>query len=137
MKNKSNFDLLQGLYATLPDKMIEDFAVKSPEHGGSNYVHVVTHLRHTLEATEKQIDEIRLFLYERQCKAYSLNEAVADIAQIAGQKGYYSGDSRADIAEFISWAKEFEFKKLGVIWGESEDYMDEIEKFTESKLKKD
>ena len=37
-----------------------------------------------------------------------LLETVADIAYSAGEAGYFSGDSRADVNEFIHWAKIFE-----------------------------
>lgn len=69
-------------------------------------------------------------------KQYSLCEAVADIAYAAGVKKYYGGDSRADIAQFISWAEEFEKKHKGVEWGvgDAPDYIDTIDAFLESKL---
>lgn len=68
---------------------------------------------------------------------YSLCEAVADIAYIAGYKHHYSGDSRGDMASYISWAQEFEKKWKGKEWGAddtTDDYMDEITKFAESKI---
>ena len=37
-----------------------------------------------------------------------LLETVSDISYYAGQKRYYSGNSREGIANFIWWAKEFE-----------------------------
>lgn len=62
-------------------------------------------------------------------------ETVADIAYMAGQRGYYSGDSRADMQQFIAWAEEFEGLHAGVDWNESElDYMWEIEAFAAAKL---
>ena len=68
-------------------------------------------------------------------KVYSLCEAVADIAYIAGDDGYYTGDSRKDIADFISWAKEFEEKHKGIEWGVNSetDYIDAITEFAKSK----
>lgn len=70
-------------------------------------------------------------------KTYSLCEAVADIALLAGQREFYSGDSRADISEFIRWAQEFEEINKGVEWGvtDGREYIDEIEKFAEEKMK--
>lgn len=69
---------------------------------------------------------------------YSLCEAVADIAFIAGEEKYYSGNARQDIADFIEWAKEFEKINEGVEWGVNSemDYPDAIEEFTYSKIKK-
>lgn len=76
----------------------------------------------------------------------SLLEAVADISQMAGASGFYSGDSRQDIKLYIQWAIEFEKIHLGVKWGQDEtmpdgkkfpfdsDYMLAIEKFAELKL---
>lgn len=37
-----------------------------------------------------------------------LLETLADIAYIAGESKYFTGDSRADVNEFILWAREFE-----------------------------
>lgn len=65
-----------------------------------------------------------------------LLEALADIAYLAGQKGFFSGDSRNDIAEFIVWAKEFEEVHDETDWDEV-DYMDTIEAFTLNKLRID
>jgi hypothetical protein len=76
---------------------------------------------HTLKHT---IEEVKLF------------EAIADISFLAGQKGFFSGDSRTDIAEFITWAKEFEALNEETNWDE-EDYCDAIERFTLNKLRVD
>lgn len=68
---------------------------------------------------------------------YSLCEAVADIAYIAGHKLHYTGNSRGDMADYISWAKEFEKKWKGKEWGADntvDDYIDEITKFAELKI---
>lgn len=63
-----------------------------------------------------------------------LLEALADIAYIAGQRGFFSGDSREDIAEFISWAKEFEALNEDTDWDET-DYQQAIEAFMDNKLR--
>lgn len=70
-------------------------------------------------------------------KIYSFAEALADISYIAGTKGFYGGNSREDIANFITWAEEFEQINKGVEWGISEnpDYIDAITEFTEKKIK--
>lgn len=67
---------------------------------------------------------------------YSLCEAVADIAYIAGQQNFYSGDSRSDISTFIEWAKEFERINNSIQWGVDEgmDYIDAIYSFTIKKI---
>ena len=65
-----------------------------------------------------------------------LFEAIADIAFMAGQKGFCSGDSRADIAEIISWAKEFEAMHEETDWDEV-DYVAAIEAFVAHKLRID
>lgn len=65
-----------------------------------------------------------------------LLEALADIAYLAGQKGFFSGDSREDIAEFISWAREFETVHEDTNWDEV-DYYDTLEAFTLNKLRID
>lgn len=62
-----------------------------------------------------------------------LLETTADIAYLAGSAGYYSGDSRADIADFIWWAEEFEKIHSCTDWGE-EDYMLAIEAYVEDRL---
>lgn len=53
-------------------------------------------------------------------------ESLADIAYSAGINRYYSGDSRADMNNFIHWAKEFEDVNKDTDWHE-EDYMLAIE----------
>lgn len=65
--------------------------------------------------------------------AIKLHETIADLAYLAGVKQFYSGDSRADISMFISWAKEFEVNNKHTDW-KVVDYMLEIESFAESKL---
>lgn len=62
-----------------------------------------------------------------------LLETVADIAYYAGQIGYYSGNSREDILNFIFWAREFDKFHKDTNWDTS-DYMLTIEKYTEDKL---
>jgi len=67
-------------------------------------------------------------------EANKLFESIADIAYMAGQKGFASGDSRCDVAEFIKWAKEFEAMHEDTNWDEI-DYCDTIEAFADIKLK--
>jgi len=62
-----------------------------------------------------------------------LLETLADIAYHAGQQGYYTGDSRADINTFIYWAHEFEKQHASTDWGDT-DYMLEIERYVMTKL---
>ncbi len=62
-----------------------------------------------------------------------LLETVADIAYMAGQQGYYSGDSRRDMADFIFWAKTFQKKHRETEW-EIVDYILLIEEFTNEQL---
>jgi hypothetical protein len=67
---------------------------------------------------------------------FKLFEAIADIAFIAGQKGFFSGDSRTDINEFITWAQEFEDMHEDTNWDDI-DYQESIEAFTGNKLRID
>jgi len=69
-------------------------------------------------------------------EANKLFEAIADIAFLAGQKGFFSGDSREDIAEFIKWANEFETIHEDTNWDEV-DYITCMEAFTLNKLRID
>lgn len=62
-----------------------------------------------------------------------LLEAVADISYYAGQKGYFSGNSREDILNFIWWAKEFQHFHKDTDWN-STDYILMIEAFAQDKL---
>lgn len=62
-----------------------------------------------------------------------LNETIADIAYIAGYRQHYSGNSRTDIAIYISWAREFESIHQYTDWDE-DDYMLKVEEFTNYKL---
>jgi hypothetical protein len=69
-------------------------------------------------------------------KTYSLCEAVADIAFIAGEKKYYNGNSRQDIEDIIHWAIEFEEMYKNIEWGveSSPDYIETITSFAETKI---
>lgn len=72
---------------------------------------------------------------ERSRGRYDFHEVIADICYQAGITGYYSGDSRADISLFVEWAHQFEDMHAQTEWGTGDnDYMTEIEKFTETKL---
>ena len=62
-----------------------------------------------------------------------LLETLADIAYHAGQQGYYTGDSRADVTTFIYWAHEFEQQYAETDWGVT-NYMLEIERYVAAKL---
>ena len=70
-------------------------------------------------------------------KTYSLCEAVADIAYLAGRNGFRTDDSREGISLFIQWAEEFERENQDVEWGIDidMDYIDEIIGFTLNKIK--
>lgn len=68
-----------------------------------------------------------------------LLETATDIAYIAGGRKYYSGDSRADIATFVEWARAFE--ALRVVDSETceetfmgKDYMTAVEEWTSNHL---
>lgn len=65
-----------------------------------------------------------------------LFESIADIAFMAGQRGFCSGDSRSDVAEFIKWGKEFEDTHEDTDWDEL-DYLETIEAFLNTKLRID
>lgn len=67
-------------------------------------------------------------------KNYRIFETIADISYIAGYKNHYSGNSRTDIGEYISWANEFEKIHAKTNWDEK-DYMLMVEKFTMEKIK--
>jgi hypothetical protein len=69
-----------------------------------------------------------------QDTTYSLFEAIADIAYIAGEHHFNSGNSREDNRNFIIWGKEFEKANQGTRWGEDKDYIDTITEYTETKL---
>lgn len=62
-----------------------------------------------------------------------LLETLADISYIAGYEKYYSGDSRADIREYIWWAEEFERIHANTNWDKL-DYILTIDAFTENKI---
>ena len=64
-----------------------------------------------------------------------LLESLADIAYYAGESRYFTGNSRADVSEFIRWAKEFEEKNKDEDW-DSRDYILEIREFFMSKIDK-
>ena len=64
----------------------------------------------------------------------SLLETLADISYLAGNDKYYSADSRADINNFIWWAKQFEDLHKKTNW-DSVDYMTTIEAFANEKFR--
>lgn len=66
-------------------------------------------------------------------KNYKLYETIADISYIAGEKKYYSGDSRADVSTFIFLAQKFEKENKMTNWDEV-DYIISIETFVENNL---
>lgn len=71
-------------------------------------------------------------------KTRALMEAASDIAFIAGRRGYYTGDSREDISNFIQWAIEFENLRKespeGEVTYNDLGYMEAIEKFSLERL---
>lgn len=83
-----------------------------------------------------QLNQLTMNSLQHTVEDFKLFEAIADIAFIAGQKGFFSGDSRTDIAEFIKWAKEFEAIHEETNWDEI-DYVDAVEAFTNAKMRID
>lgn len=70
-------------------------------------------------------------------QVYSLCEAVADIAYIAGIENYEIEDSRRKFAQFIEWAQEFEWLHRKLEWGVNfePEYIDSIYHFTIFKIR--
>ena len=65
----------------------------------------------------------------------SLESVIVDVAYIAGQANFHSGDSRADVDTMIKWAKEFHAALEQNDWAVSETtYMEAVEAFTKHKL---
>jgi hypothetical protein len=62
-----------------------------------------------------------------------LMEVVADISFIAGEMEYFSGNSRADVSNFIFWAKQFQQHHAKTDWDEV-DYILEIQEFAIKKI---
>ncbi len=69
-------------------------------------------------------------------RTYSLCEAVAEISYIAATENYETTDSRDKFAQFIEWAKEFEYLHRNVEWGVNflPEYIDSIRYFTMFKI---
>lgn len=63
-------------------------------------------------------------------------EALADIAYIAGENRFYSGDSRQDVQTIIDIAFAFELKYAGTEWGEKLDYIETVTQFAYDELMK-
>jgi hypothetical protein len=66
-------------------------------------------------------------------KNQKILETVADISFIAGELKYFSGDSRADVSNFILWANQFEKENSYTNWDDA-NYILEIEKFAREKI---
>lgn len=65
-----------------------------------------------------------------------LHETIADIAYNAGLFRHYSGNSRADIQDYISLAKQFQKVYKKVDWDTTNlDYIIEVESFAKKHLK--
>lgn len=69
---------------------------------------------------------------KNQEKAYSLNEAVANIAHIVAQQGYYKNQSRPATDQIIEWAVEFEKKYKNREW--DGEYYDTLDSFIVAKM---
>jgi hypothetical protein len=69
-------------------------------------------------------------------QAYSLCEAVADIAFIASKENYETKDNREKFAQFIEWAKEFGLLHKNAEWGVNflPEHIDSIELFAMFKI---
>lgn len=81
--------------------LIDGYAV-----GGFDTLEAV--LEWAAEEVTAAIEEDRKDQHEKQAVANRMHETIADIAYAAGARGWYSGDSRADMASIIAWAEEFE-----------------------------
>lgn len=77
--------------------------------------------------------QIEKYSVASDVKIYSLSQAVADIAFIAGRADYYNLDTRGDIDSFIIWAKEFEAVHQNNEWIDG-DYIETITDFANSKI---
>lgn len=62
-----------------------------------------------------------------------LLETVADIAYQAGEQNFFTGNSRADISEFIRWAKQLESENVNTDW-DLNDYILAIEAFAKARI---
>ena len=67
-------------------------------------------------------------------KDRDVQEAIADISYEAGRAGYYSGNTRQNVDNFIDWAEEFVTLNSDRQW--DGEYVDEIHKFTSEKIEK-
>jgi hypothetical protein len=63
-----------------------------------------------------------------------LLETVSEISYHAGQKGYFTGNSREDVMTFIWWANEFETFHKETDW-DAVDYIVTIEDYVDDKMK--
>lgn len=88
----------------------------------------------------KRVAEVNLLnffsMFSEPSPRQTIYETIADIAFYAGEYGYYSGDSRADMQTFIDLADKFEKKYAGVDWDEYEKtYLEAVTDFTFAELK--
>jgi len=102
------------------DNLMPDFVVRNQIFATLPSTKIINHMN-DLQYT---IEDNKLF------------ESIADIAFMAGQRGFCSGDSRSDVAEFIKWGKEFEDIHEDTDWDEV-DYVETIEAFMNTKLRID
>lgn len=89
-----------------------------------------------------EIEEIKSFVFnklgEQPKKLACLMETVADIAYYAGEIGFYGGNSRKDMQDFIQWTKDFQDQYKDVDWNTTDlSYMLEVDKFSLKKLQEE
>lgn len=96
----------------------------------------------SLEMDERIVDRMNLALVSvdggpagkpLDTERDDLNEVIADIAYLAGERKYYSGDSRDDIALFVDLAQKFQAEHKDTEW-DNHDYIDTITKYAAQHL---
>jgi hypothetical protein len=104
---------------------------------GSDYIQHLAFKYDTPESNSITTERATAIIKERnQHPPFRLHETIADIAYIAGTRRYYSGDSRADMQNFIFWAEQFEKVHAKTDWdSEDKTYMEAIEEYTNEKIK--
>lgn len=117
-----------GVYYIQPKSIFDN-----PEDGLSFHIKDFKTLKKAYKFIKNTLSRVAELIPSAQ-ERYSFSEALADLAIMSGNNRYYSGDSRKDMAQIIMWAEEFEKIHYGKTeWGNELEYMEEIEKFWESK----
>lgn len=82
----------------------------------------------------EELNRLNKAFYELTKAIYATNAVVAEIAYIAGQNDYFTGNHEKDISTYIQVAMEFKSKYSDSEWVSRYEYITTLLKFAREKL---